>query len=428
MKKAVSSVIAFLKKKKEDFSLLLDSSPADSDATLDQTEADVENEFAVIRLCRRCVLVYENKPWNERVLQRLLQQRNTAIKPNRAEVNWAVENAENTRSSDHFHGNLRQRFLDEDRDQTSMSLTLVYDHILQRGNSSNSLFAQNFGPHCPVFIWLRNCENTNAVRNIYEDGDNILMNLRLDVVLSLANPHPPEADLAAGTNMEIWVLAKKFSKPVITLKMDEELVIGYLADIFEVAFFHIPFSAKERQAKIEAIFRAIDQILDISARVIMARGESPDSAITVKEVIIETATVVTSTAAESTATVGIETAAMALGQAAAGIAISVLVDIALTAGSVSRSKLQRDKGLITNSQFKSTVRRKLCDSGCQFIGGTTGTIVGQVLIPVPVVGAMVGGFFGSLIGVGVSKGIIKTSELIAKAQNARAKAITDKYT
>ncbi|KAJ7385425.1 hypothetical protein OS493_016509 [Desmophyllum pertusum] len=417
MKKAVSSVIAFLKKKKEDFSLLLDSSPADSDATLDQTEADVENEFAVIRLCRRCVLVYENKPWNERVLQRLLQQRNTAIKPNRAEVNWAVENAENTRSSDHFHGNLRQRFLDEDRDQTSMSLTLVYDHILQRGNSSNSLFAQNFGPHCPAFIWLRNCENTNAVRNIYEDGDNILMNLRLDVVLSFANPQPSEADLAAGTNMEIWVLAKKFSKPVITLKMDEEW-----------RFFHIPFSAKERQAKIEAIFRAIDQILDISARVIMARGESPDSAITVKEVIIETATVVTSTAAESTATVGIETAAMALGQAAAGIAISVLVDIALTAGSVSRSKLQRDKGLITNSQFKSTVRRKLCDSGCQFIGGTTGTIVGQVLIPVPVVGAMVGGFFGSLIGVGVSKGIIKTSELIARAQNARAKAITDKYT
>lgn len=422
MKKAVSSVIAFLKKKKEDFSLLLDSTPANSEASLVQTEAENEDEFAVIRTCARCVLVYENKTWNEFVLQRLLQLRPTAIEPNTVKINRAVENTRNTRFSEHFHRNLCQGILDENRDQTSMSLTLVYEHVMQRG--SNSSFEQKFGPHYPAFVWLRNCEDTSAVRNLYEDEDSILINLRLDMS-SFANSQLPVPDIVSGSNMEIWVLVKKFPKLLIALKIDEELVIGYLANIFDVAFFHIPFSVKERQAKIEAIFRAIDEILDISAHVIMASGESPDSAITVKEVIIETATVVTSTAAESTATVGIETAAMALGQAAAGIAISVLVDIALTAGSVTRTKLQRDKGLITNSQFKSTVRRELCDSGCQFIGGTTGTIVGQVLIPVPVVGAMVGGFFGSLIGVGVSKGIIKTSELIAKAHNARAKAITD---
>lgn len=201
-------------------------------------------------------------------------------------------------------------------------------------------------------------------------------------------------------------------------------MIGYLEDIFEVAFLHITSSAKERLAKIDALFQAVDEILEISAHAINC-SEDTENALSVRDVIIETATVVTSTAAESTATVGIETAAMALGQAAAGIAISVLVDIALTAGSVTRAKIQRDKGKISNSQFKSHVRRKLCDSGCQFIGGTTGTIVGQVLIPVPVVGALLGGFFGSLIGVGVSKGIIKTSELIAKAQSAKAKAITE---
>lgn len=419
MKKAVSSVIAFLKKKKEDFSLLRDSTPADSDASLDRAEAEEQDEFAVIRLCRRCVMVYENKTWNEWVLQRLLQQCNNTFDADTAELIPAVKIA--NRSFDPLRGNARQRFLDINSNRISWSLTLVFDHVMQR---TSNIVEQNFGPHYPVFIWLRNCENSKAVRNIYEDKDNILINLRLDV-FSFANFPLPVSEIAAGTNMEVWVLATKFPKPTVTLAIDEELVIGYLDDIFEVAFFNIPFSVKERQAKMEAIFRAIDEILDISAHVMLASGESSENAITVKEVITETAIVVTSTAAESTATVGIETAAMALGQAAAGIAISVLVDIALTAGSVTRSKLQRDKGLITNSQFKSTVRRKLCDSGCQFIGGTTGTIVGQVLIPVPVVGAMVGGFFGSLIGVGVSKGIIKTSELIAKAHNARAKAITE---
>ena len=253
-----------------------------------------------------------------------------------------------------------------------------------------------------------------------------MISFPLDVAFLLSNLSIELPVSGKERSLIVWVIANKFPRLVIALDLEEDLIDGYLDDIFEVAFLHIPFSVEERQEKIEAIFRAVDEILNISANAIMVSGDSPESAITVKEVIIETATVVTSTAAESTATVGIETAAMALGQAAAGIAISVLVDIAITAGSVTRAKLQRDKGLITNSQFKSTVRRKLCDSGCQFIGGTTGTIVGQVLIPVPVVGAIVGGFFGSLIGVGVSKGIIKTSELIAKAQNSRAKAITEK--
>lgn len=419
MKKVVNSVIAFLKKKKEDFSLLRDSAPVDAGVSLDRVEAEKEDEFAVIRLCRRCVMVYEYKTCNKWMLQRISRQCDIGFDEDTAELVPPVENTD--QSFDPFQENSFRSFTHVNRNRISMALTLISDHVMQRTSNSDRL---KFGPHYPVFIWLRNCERSNAFRNIYQDEDNILIKVRLDM-LSLASFPRPVSEVFEGTTLEVWVLAQKFSKPIITLEIDEELIIGYIADLFHVAFFNIPFSVKERQAKIEGIFRAIDEILDISAHIMMASGESSENAITVKEVITETAIVVTSTAAESTATVGIETAAMALGQAAAGIAISVLVDIALTAGSVTRSKMQRDKGLITNSQFKSTVRRKLCDSGCQFIGGTTGTIVGQVLIPVPVVGAMVGGFFGSLIGVGVSKGIIKTSELIAKAHNARAKAITD---
>jgi len=425
MKKAVSSVIAFLKKKKEDFSLSRNSKSPDYNGSRDQAESENQDTFSIIRLCKRCVLVYENKTWREYVLQSLLQQRNIATKPSTAHIETEEEKTEITRSSDPLHG-IPQGFPDDNLDQTSMTLTLVCNHVL-RSRSISSL-EQNFGPHYPVFIWFQSCEKEEEekVPNTYEDEDQILINLRLDAVFSLANLRMQLPAPVQRSNVVIWVLARKFPKPVVTLNMEEDLVIGYLVDIYDEAFFHIPFSARERLEKIEAIFRAVDEMLEISAHVIMTSGESIESSSTVKEVIIETATVVTSTAAESTATVGIETAAMALGQAAAGIAISVLVDVALTAGSVTRAKLQRDKGLITNSQFKSTVRRKLCDSGCQFIGGTTGTIVGQVLIPVPVVGAIVGGFFGSLIGVGVSKGIIKTSELIAKAQNSRAQAITDK--
>lgn len=426
MKKAVSSVIAFLKRKKDDLTLPQDTKPADSEDTLGEAQSEQEDRFSVIRLCRRCVLVYENKTWNEYVTQRSIRRCNNSTELNYADVYCGEEKTEITRSNYVFSANLCRGFPEIIRVQRSISLTLIFNHILRCASNLFSL-NHNYGPHYPLFIWLQTCENEREgeVSNTYEDDNQIVISFPLDVAFLLSNLSI-ELPVSGKDNLIVWVIANKFPRLVITLDMEEDLIDGYLDDIFEVAFLHIPFCVKERQEKIEAIFRAVDEILNISANAIMASGDSPESAITVKEVIIETATVVTSTAAESTATVGIETAAMALGQAAAGIAISVLVDIAITAGSVTRAKLQRDKGLITNSQFKSTVRRKLCDSGCQFIGGTTGTIVGQVLIPVPVVGAIVGGFFGSLIGVGVSKGIIKTSELIAKAQNSRAKAITEK--
>ena len=426
MKKAVSSVIAFLKRKKDDLTLPQDTKPADSEDTLGEAQSEQEDRFSVIRLCRRCVLVYENKTWNEYVTQRSIRRCNNSTELNYADVYCGEEKTEITRSNYVFSANLCRGFPEIIRVQRSISLTLIFNHILRCAPNLFSL-NHNYGPHYPLFIWLQTCENEREgeVSNTYEDDNQIVISFPLDVAFLLSNLSI-ELPVSGKDNLIVWVIANKFPRLVITLDMEEDLIDGYLDDIFEVAFLHIPFCVKERQEKIEAIFRAVDEILNISANAIMVSGDSPESAITVKEVIIETATVVTSTAAESTATVGIETAAMALGQAAAGIAISVLVDIAITAGSVTRAKLQRDKGLITNSQFKSTVRRKLCDSGCQFIGGTTGTIVGQVLIPVPVVGAIVGGFFGSLIGVGVSKGIIKTSELIAKAQNSRAKAITDK--
>eukprot|EP00794_Sanderia_malayensis_P010168 gene10168-11207_t len=118
-----------------------------------------------------------------------------------------------------------------------------------------------------------------------------------------------------------------------------------------------------------------------------------------------TAITITETATESSATLGIESAAQAVGQAAAGVVVTVAIDVALTSHSVYKAKKQRDKGFITRKQFQTKVKKKVCESGFQFIGGTTGSVVGQLLIPVPGLGAFVGGLCGSLIGTGIGKGI-----------------------
>ena len=52
MKKAVISLVAFLKKKKDDFILLRDSKPSDSSENLvDQENCEDAKKFSVLRTC-----------------------------------------------------------------------------------------------------------------------------------------------------------------------------------------------------------------------------------------------------------------------------------------------------------------------------------------------------------------------------------------
>ena len=118
-----------------------------------------------------------------------------------------------------------------------------------------------------------------------------------------------------------------------------------------------------------------------------------------------TATSITETAATNTATLGIETAAQVVGNAVAGAAISAIVDVAVSSATIYVAKRQKDEGRISEEEFSIKIKKTVCESSCKFVGGTTGSILGQALIPVPVVGAFVGGFCGSLIGAGIGKGI-----------------------
>ena len=151
----------------------------------------------------------------------------------------------------------------------------------------------------------------------------------------------------------------------------------------------------------------VDLAVDICIEREIARffGSTESELEALREKIKATAITVTETATESSATLGIESAAQALGQAAIGVGITIIVDLALTSHSLYKAKKAKDMGLIDEKQFETKVKKKVCESGCQFIGGTTGSVVGQLVIPIPVVGAFVGGLCGSLIGTGIGKGV-----------------------
>jgi hypothetical protein len=66
------------------------------------------------------------------------------------------------------------------------------------------------------------------------------------------------------------------------------------------------------------------------------------------------------------------------------------------------------EGKLTNIKFKKFILKRLGKTAVGIAGGIVGGGIGQIWIPVPVVGAMVGGFVGSLIGgfVGYYQGIL----------------------
>ncbi|XP_031560461.1 uncharacterized protein LOC116296564 [Actinia tenebrosa] len=385
-------------------------------------------EITIFRPCERCVLIYENSVWKY-IHKKQAQEEYCHLEwCDKDEEEPSFEATDKTPSAGQIQGFFQHHGLVRKNqdipvciDKSCMNSACLRDHVIWECKSTHL----NMPTHYPAFVFLVQSNEKWSTPVLYEDMDIILFRMNFSTLCSILNWNSVQ-ECGAGINMEAWVVISKLYQRTVTLEVEENLVHEYLDYISLLIFLDVPSSKEARGVHLDNLFQAVDNIIDISLYITLTSGIPPENQSYLKDTIIETATVVTSTAAESTATVGIETAAMAMGQAAAGVALSVLVDVAITAGMVTRAKIRRDKGLISQKEFQKTVRDKLCDSGCQFIGGTTGTIVGQVLIPVPVVGAIVGGFCGSLIGAGVSKGIIKTSEIISKTQASKLKAITDK--
>ena len=133
MKKAVSSLVAFLKKKKDDFIFLRDSKPSDSSESLvDKENCEDAEKFSVLRTCQRCVLIHENKTRNGHALYSCRQKNKHSFDPRVSRIQPRVENYDIRLFFDAFCPNQR-RFLDKTSDQASALLTVISDHVLKAG-------------------------------------------------------------------------------------------------------------------------------------------------------------------------------------------------------------------------------------------------------------------------------------------------------
>lgn len=86
----------------------------------------------------------------------------------------------------------------------------------------------------------------------------------------------------------------------------------------------------------------------------------------------------------------------------AGIAfaVNVLIEAPLCVRNLYKLHRQRSFGMITEEQYKRSRDGAVITSVNSVVGGTGGAIIGQVAIPVPILGAAAGGFIGNLVGQG----------------------------
>lgn len=147
--------------------------------------------------------------------------------------------------------------------------------------------------------------------------------------------------------------------------------------------------------------RTRDVLIELAAACYVATLTNID----IIEGLKDTTSTITTAAVANTATFGIEHAARIVGNTAASTAVSAIVDVAVSSALLYVAKRKRDEGVITNKEFTTQVKKTMFRSGIKIAAGATGSIIGQAVIPVPVLGGLVGGFCGSLIGTGIAKGL-----------------------
>jgi hypothetical protein len=263
------------------------------------------------------------------------------------------------------------------------------------------------------FISRENDENLKHVNANSETNDTI------KEIVPLSGENPAEKvnafslpnETRVGQMNAVILLGGTTWKVSIVLNGEIRLFASALRNWMTLQFILLPSKMSERFAVMEELILQYDMLTGL-----VRAGEEEENG---RENMIEAVQMVTGTAAENTATIGIETTATSLGHAAAGVVLAVFVDIAVTASMLARAKVRKDRGKITEQQYKREIRDRLFQTGCQFVAGTTGTLVGQIVLPVPVVGAAIGGFVGSLVGLGVSMGVSKIHKVVERARKRK---------
>ena len=137
---------------------------------------------------------------------------------------------------------------------------------------------------------------------------------------------------------------------------------------------------------------------------------------------------------ESTGTVvksGAKAASQASALAMAGgiaLAINLAVETPIYIRSIYILKKKAKFEVMSEEEYKCSVIKETLISFCVVTGGTAGTVAGQATIPVPILGAMVGGMLGGLIGQGTGYIVGEvTGRLIKEKKLTLPKTLSYKY-
>lgn len=93
---------------------------------------------------------------------------------------------------------------------------------------------------------------------------------------------------------------------------------------------------------------------------------------------------------------GISTGTVA--SVAAGV--NIAVESPLYTRNVYKLHRKRSFGAVSEAEYKRGVIQHSFTSANVVVGGTAGAVIGQIAIPVPIIGAIIGGFVGTLAGSG----------------------------
>ena len=86
------------------------------------------------------------------------------------------------------------------------------------------------------------------------------------------------------------------------------------------------------------------------------------------------------------------------------VGINLVVEGPLLARSIYKLQRKKKFDMISDGDYKRGVIKESFTSVNTVIGGASGAVVGQIAIPVPVLGAAVGGVAGSLLGQAIGYG------------------------
>lgn len=101
-----------------------------------------------------------------------------------------------------------------------------------------------------------------------------------------------------------------------------------------------------------------------------------------------------------------------------GILAGVAIEIAFAGKDIRDAAKKRDAGEITKNEFQETVIKRLIGASVSAPMSLAGSVVGQYILPVPVVGNVIGGITGSaagrVVGAVLSTTVIKTRKSVGK--------------